>query len=317
MTGLSIFDIPFIIDAICENLSADDIFRCRKTSKPLHKAFLRPHWRDITVRKILTADELDTIRKHAPWIRTLTIDYPEHGVGATYDLKGTILPVLPELTLLTRIDITLDEIFNPELLFGILNVLPDSVHILEVDYEDYFDGDWKQSRVEEPWKPNKLEHICFCGADESANEDLYLIPLIKASPELQALRIPSVSSDHVDSFMEALGESCPKLRYLVLNKHKADHSWGSEATLFDHIHQPLKMLRIDLAQDRYESSIVISTLLKYSVDSLQELRLHNVDGLPDELLDKLVEKCQNLKVIYHRDNYSYQSANMMTGRGWK
>ncbi|KAF9538538.1 hypothetical protein EC957_006460 [Mortierella hygrophila] len=147
-------------------------------------------------------------------------DSKTDGVGATYDFKGIILPVHPESTLLTRIDITLDEIFNPELLFGILNALPDLVLILEVDYENYFDGDWKQSRVEEPWKPNKLKRICLCGADESANEDLYLIPLTKASLELQALRIPSISSDHDDSFMETLGESCPKLRYLVLNKHK-------------------------------------------------------------------------------------------------
>jgi len=149
MTGLSIFDIPIVIDAICENLSADDVFRCRKTSKHLHNAFLRPHWRDITVPELLTADELDTIRNHAPWIRTLTIDHPKDDVCATYDLGVTILPVLPELTLLTRIDITLDEIFNPKLLVGVLNALPDSVRILEVDYEDYFYGDWKQSHVEE------------------------------------------------------------------------------------------------------------------------------------------------------------------------
>lgn len=318
MTGLSIFDIPFIIDAISENLSADDIFHCRKTSKRLHGAFLRPHWRDITVREILTEEELETIRKRTPWIRTLTIDYPEDSVGATYDLEDTILPVLSELTRLTRIDITLAESFNPELLVGILSALPDSVRILEVDYEYYFDADWKQIFVEKPvltWKPTKLERICFRGNNTSAHEDVYLIPLIKASPELQALRIPSVSDDHADSFMKALGESCPKLRYLVLNKHKTDYSYGGEAYYFGYIRQPLKMLRIDLAHDRYEGSTAISTLLKYSVDSLRELRLHNVDGLPEMLLDELVEKCPNLEVIYHRDNYSYQCANMISGRG--
>ncbi|KAF9151742.1 hypothetical protein BG015_006262 [Linnemannia schmuckeri] len=254
-------------------------------------------------------------------IRTLTIDYPAEDVGATYDLKGTILPVLPELTLLTRIDITLEEIFNLGLLVGILNALPDSVRILELDYEYNFDEDWKYNNLEEPvltWKPNKLERICLRGADESANEDLYLIPLIKASPELQALRIPSVSSDHVKSFMETLGKSCSKLTYLVLNKNKAGHSWGGEAPLFEYIRQPLKMLRIDLAEDKYgDSSVVISTLLEYSAESLQEVRLHNVDGLPTELLDELVERCPNLKCIYHRDNYSYQSAYMITSKGWK
>ncbi|OAQ32860.1 hypothetical protein K457DRAFT_15935 [Linnemannia elongata AG-77] len=181
-----------------------------------------------------------------------------YDVCAIYDLEVTILPVLSELTLLTRIDITLDEIFNPELLVGILNTLPESVRILKVDYEDYFYGDWRQSHIKDP-----------------------------ASPELQALRIPSVSYDHVNSFMEALDNSCPKLRYLVLNKHKAGHSWDDEAYLFDHIRQPLKMLRIDLAQDRHESSIVISTMLKYSVDFLQDLRFHNAGGLPTALLDEL------------------------------
>ncbi|KAG0285678.1 hypothetical protein BGZ96_010115 [Linnemannia gamsii] len=268
MTQLSIFEIPLIIDAICDNLSADDIFSCRKTT--------------------------------------------------TYDLESTILPVLPELTCLTRIEITMETIFSSDLLVGIFDALPDSVRILEIDYED-----WRINPAEETvytWKPkpNKLERICIRGDDESSGEDLYLIPLIKVSPELQALRVPSVSGDHVESFMRALGESCPKLRYLVLNKHKADHSYGNEAYLFEHIRQPLKMLRIDLAMDRYgDSSIVLSTLMKHSADSLQELRLHNVDGLPIEFLEDMVEKCPNLKVIYHRDNYSYQCSNMMIGRGWK
>ncbi|KAF9340718.1 hypothetical protein BGZ91_000596, partial [Linnemannia elongata] len=226
----------------------------------------------ITVRELLTTDELDTIRKHAPWIRTLTINYPVDDVCAIYDLEVTILPVLSELTLLTRIDITLDEIFNPELLVGILNTLPESVRILKVDYEDYFYGDWRQSHIKDPgltWKPYKLEQ-----------------PMFPRFP-LQALRNPSVSYDHVNSFMEALGNSCPKLTCLVLNKHKAGHSWDDEAYLFDHIRQPLKMLRIDLAQDRHESSIVISTMLKYSVDFLQDLRFHNADGVSTALLDEL------------------------------
>ncbi|KAF8945661.1 hypothetical protein BGZ47_002221 [Haplosporangium gracile] len=258
MPRFSIFYFPLVIDAICKDLSANAIFHCRKTSKALHKAFFRPHWKDITVREILTTNELETIRKYASWIRILTIDYPEEDIGATYDLEDTILPVLPELTLLTRMDITLEENFNLKLLVEILNASLDS-------------------------KPNKLERICLRGANESANKDLYLIPLIKASSELQALRIPSVSNDHVKSFMEALGESCPKLQYLVLNKHKADHSWGSKAPLFKHIRQPLEMLRIDLTEDKYgDSSAVISTLLKYSAESLQELRLHNVDGLSTE-----------------------------------
>ncbi|KAK3834804.1 MAG: hypothetical protein JOS17DRAFT_737800 [Linnemannia elongata] len=267
---------------------------------------------------MLMEDELDTIRKHTLWVRNLTIDYPKDVVHATYDLEGTILPVLPELTRLTRIGIVLDESFNPELLVGILSALPDSVRILEVDYEYYFANDWIKLLLEKSvltWKPTNLERICFRGYDTSAHEDFYLIPLIKASPELQALRIPSISNDHVDSFMKTLGESCPKLRYLVLNKHKSDSSFGIEACFFGYICQPLKMLRIDLAHDKYERSIAISTLLKHSVDSLQELRLHNVDGLPESLLDELVEKCPNLEVIYHRDNYSYQCANMIWGRG--
>lgn len=164
MTGLSIFEILNIIDAICENLSATTSFAAGKTSKHLHSVFLRPHWRDITVRELLTMDELDTIRKHAPWIRTLTINYPVDDVCAIYDLEVTILPVLSELTILTRIDITLDEIFNPELLVGILNTLPESVRILKVDYEDYFYGDWRQSHIKDPgltWKTYKLEQPLF------------------------------------------------------------------------------------------------------------------------------------------------------------
>lgn len=316
MARLPIFEIPLIIDAICESLSADDIFNCRKTSKDFHKAFLRPHYRDITVRDTLLTNDLNTIRKHASWIRTLTIDYSKESVVATYDLKGTILPVLPELTWLTRINIKMETIFSSELLVGILSALPDSVRILEIDYEY-----WTFQSIGETaltWKPNRLERICLCGDDKSSNEDLYLIPLIKASPELQALRVPSISSDHVESFMVALGESCPKLRYLVLNKHKAGHSYGDEAYLFQHIRQPLKMLRIDLAQDRYgDSSVVLSTLLKHSADSLQELRLHNVDGLQFELLDEMVEKCPNLEEIQYRDNYSFQCANTMYGKGRK
>jgi hypothetical protein len=94
--------------------------------------------------------------------------------------------------------------------------------------------------------------------------------------------------------MVALGEARPKLRYLALNKHKADHSWGSETCLFEHIRQPHKILRIGLTQDKYgDSNAVISTLMKHSADSLLELRFHNVDGLP---IEHYPDKVKNTRV---------------------
>ncbi|KAF9130914.1 hypothetical protein BGW39_002504 [Mortierella sp. 14UC] len=308
MTQLSIFDIPLIVGTICEDLSPGNTYNCRKTSKDFHKAFLRPHWRDISIGVALIKRDLKAIEKHASWIRTLNIDYSKDEVWSTYYIDDTILPVLPALTRLTRIDMRLEMYVDPELVIGILNPLPDSVRILELDYQN--------NRVEEPnrtWKPNELEQICFRGEDKAENEELYLVPVIKASPELRALRIPSFSSDHPGAFMEALGQSCPNLRYLVLNKNKVGFSWGNEALYFQHIQQPLKMLRIDLAQDRY-SNIVISTLLKYSAGSIQELRLHNMDGFPDEPVDQLVNQCPNLRCVYYRDNYSYQRPNMIEGK---
>ncbi|KAG0280366.1 hypothetical protein BGZ95_010376 [Linnemannia exigua] len=313
MTRLSIFDIPLIVDSICDNLSADDIFNCRNTSKDFHKAFLGPHMRDITIGIEVFEDDRKVIEKYASRIQTLTLDYSEDNIEATYLLEDSILPVFPALTHLTRLDIKLDVSFNPELLHGILNSLPDSLRILELDYEYYFDEDWKSLSI--TWKPNKLERICLRGEDESKNEDLYLIPLIKASPELQALRIPSVSSGHVEDFMKALGQSCPKLRYLVLNKNKIPYSYGSEAFLFHYIQQPLKMLRIDLALDKYSMN-VFSTILKHSANSIQEIRLHNIDGLEFDSLEQLVDECPNLECLYYRDNYSFTSSNMMTGKGY-
>ncbi|KAG0307152.1 hypothetical protein BGZ97_000501, partial [Linnemannia gamsii] len=64
------------------------------------------------------------------------INYSENSVRATYFLEDTIPPVLSELICLTRIDIILETIFSSELLAGILKALPDSVRILEMDYED-------------------------------------------------------------------------------------------------------------------------------------------------------------------------------------
>ncbi|KAK3844452.1 MAG: hypothetical protein J3R72DRAFT_438081 [Linnemannia gamsii] len=313
MTRVFIFSIPLIVDSISDNLSANDIFNCRKTSKGFYEAFLLPHWRDIRIGIEVFEDDRKAIEKHASRIQTLTLDYPKKVIAATYLLEDSILPVLPTLTRLSRLDIKLDRSFNPELLFGILNALPDSVRILELDYEYYFDEDWKKFSV--TWKPNKLERICLRGEDESQNEDHYLIPLIKASPELQALRIPSLSNAHVEDAMIALGQSCPKLRYLVLNKNKIPYSYGQEATLFHYIQQPLKMLRIDLVMDKY-SKVVFSTLLKHSANSLQEIRLHNMDGFEYESYQELVDGCPNLKDIYYRDNYSYTSSNMMRGKGY-
>ncbi|KAF9923373.1 hypothetical protein FBU30_006555, partial [Linnemannia zychae] len=271
MTERTIFDIPLIVDAICHNLSAEDIFKCRKICKKLYENFLRPHWRDITISRELTNKDLKTIRNHAQWIHTLTINYSDDIAGTTYILGSTILPVLPNMTVLERIDVVVEYGFNCDFLVQMMCNLPDSVKTLEIDYEEIFEGDlesYRKSHSNLTWKTNKLERICFRGGDTSSNEDLYLIPLIKASPNLKALRIPSVNSEYAEDFMIALGKSNPNLRYLVLNKNKANHSWGYEALYFKYIHQPLKMLRIDMAQDKDGKNIVVDTLLEYSDQSI-------------------------------------------------
>ncbi|KAF9090345.1 hypothetical protein BGX29_011535 [Mortierella sp. GBA35] len=305
MTKLSIFDIPLIVDTICNDLSVRDIHNCRKASKSLRQAFLRARWRDIVIQEALTDQDLKTIAQYAPWIRTLKIDYFASELSTTtYNIEGTILPVLPKLTLLTRVDMEVPEKFNPGLLFDILMALPESVRILELGFNQHFNFGWMYLHVDKrtvSWKPNKLKRIYLHGHGNSGFEDLYLISLIKSSPELQALRIPCVSDECAEEFMMTLGKSCPKLRYLYLNKTRGGSTYGAEAMYFKHIKQPLKVLRIDLAQDGIEK-VVISTLLSHSAHSLRELRFHNMKDVPNEYLEELVEKCPNLEYIFYRPN---------------
>ncbi|KAG0211734.1 hypothetical protein BGX28_007496 [Mortierella sp. GBA30] len=74
----SIFDLPLIVDLICQHLTRQDYFLCALVSKTFYQQSKRHLWRelsfvDVSEEYIVTQDHQDALLAHAHWIRELHI----------------------------------------------------------------------------------------------------------------------------------------------------------------------------------------------------------------------------------------------------
>ncbi|KAI8597257.1 hypothetical protein EDD21DRAFT_385902 [Dissophora ornata] len=69
----SIFEIPPILDSICDNLTREDIWRCRSVSRTWLAIFGPYRWRDVTWANIEGTNLESTVIANEQWIRKLTI----------------------------------------------------------------------------------------------------------------------------------------------------------------------------------------------------------------------------------------------------
>lgn len=95
---------------------------------------------------------------------------------------------------------------------------------------------------------------------------------------------------------------------LRLNRQYGAATFGEEWASFQHVQLPLKFLRVDLRFDNINR--VLSTLERYASESLEELRLENVEDKPEEWIDHLVGRCKKRKTLKYRLHYTSQSPMM-------
>ncbi|KAF9307056.1 hypothetical protein BGZ74_000060 [Mortierella antarctica] len=73
MYTVSIFDIPLIVDSLCDRLSLQDIHACRQVNKDWASLFKPYLWSAIKLTSSDTYEHIDIIPYNKHWIRSLTV----------------------------------------------------------------------------------------------------------------------------------------------------------------------------------------------------------------------------------------------------
>ncbi|KAG0043623.1 Exonuclease mut-7 [Gryganskiella cystojenkinii] len=195
--------------------------------------------------------------------------------------------------------------------------LPNSVRVLEVNSVDwYFDQDWirPSDELELRFEKNQLVRFSFTGETiDSKLSDLFLKPFLKHCPNLLDLVLCNIDSPENAEVLRTINTYLERLERLRLNPQSGSYYIGDEACSFDLIQLQLKFLRIDM-RNNYEN-MVFSTLEGFASDSLEELRLENMEHVPDEWVEHLIERCPKLRELRFRPNYSYQSMETISSSG--
>ncbi|KAG0294840.1 hypothetical protein BGZ98_001605 [Dissophora globulifera] len=329
------FEIPHILEAICERLSAEDICHCRAVCKVWLEIFNPHHWRSVRLVDIdghstvpfLSPTEKALIRKNAQWIRsmvirtqeTLFLDTPctrlktldcRWSNGFSAQLPDPALPTALDVIFLTSLRLHLYDLtegFYPVVLVSILQALPHSLRELHIaDKRGYSRASCNLdklgpqnsliSELASQWRPNAVRWFRLMCPFPLRFEYAFLIPFLQSSPLLEDLKLPTVPAAQAQALMTVVGRSCPNLKALHLNLGVMVGSHGgTEAGHFGYLRQSLKSLNVDIGMDI--GNCVPLAVLSYSTRTITELKLKEAYYMTSDHIVAILRTCISLQVL--------------------
>ncbi|KAG0375969.1 hypothetical protein BGX24_008447 [Mortierella sp. AD032] len=322
MSSTSPFNIPHIVDSICDHLNLNDIVDCKKVCKDWSDVFAPYEWRSLHLANIEehwipSLRKRNLILKHAHRIESLTIH------------QDDICSLLQNLSHWTELRLSYpgqsrndSQATNDAVVVAMaLSDCPPNVESLHVSYYFSWYGAGKPHTPQNhpssfilPWEPlplRKFHFDCDLSCSFKILINIGLIPFLKSCcPLLEDLSLPSFPEEDCETLMKTIGAHCPKLQYLRLNNGNTyEAPIGSEVDHFGYITQSLKFLRIDL--DYKSDTTVLEPLQRNGSDALEALEFLNTECYFSGYVPPC-DKFPNLKTVNYRKSHGRDEMELWT-----